>query len=667
ISNKSSSNTIRYNVAANCLFSAFTIRSGNGVRFEGNVMINSGGGVLVFGENHAIVNNLFLNLLDSAVTLQAGTTNVRYCTAGTNTLIANNTFVDCPIAAIGAERENPATPISVSGVTVLNNLMTGHEGQLVDLSAAKGVNVRGNLMWPTGHARTGQRGQDVLLADPLLEGNGVAIRPGAGSPAVDAGREVDTVTLDRWGRSRPVGRAPDFGADEVGAGKRPFDSLPEVPPPPLLMPDLHKGDYAFAVGNTLEFGLTDTTLKVTPSLPGDFVTSWEYLPKQWLSQASVTFSAGEGGEGYTLSWGGVDEDGRPLGVITLRKNALGYPVSDGADIVHHRMTYNKTRMPERPETPAETWYRFLLIKHGRTIWLGHAGRTSSTMVPVVPVIVWQDRGTAHGGPDLEIAQTSEGVWRNMHVWHYDCGAKAPPAPEELTAQRKGGARIALRWRHGGEGPVNCIYDVYRDTRAGFIPSAANCVAERVSGGGYDDFDPPPGEALYYSVQARNVLGRTSESISTRVRHSGEEALYAYLPAGSALEVQSPLALEQERGDGPPILIVPPNAGSPTTGPVEEGVARYVFRAPQAGEYALWALAQGADGSSDSFYFSLDSEALSAYTGWSTGVQDTWLWRRVWRKALAAGQHTVRIKHRETGALLKALLVTDDLKFGPPRP
>ena len=79
------------------------------------------------------------------------------------------------------------------------------------------------------------------------------------------------------------------------------------------------------------------------------------------------------------------------------------------------------------------------------------------------------------------------------------------------------------------------------------------------------------------------------------------------------------------------------------------------------------MARGPDGSSDSFYFSLDSEALASYASWGTGVQDTWMWRPVWQKELTAGQHSVRIKHRETGPLLKALLVTDDLSFSPPPP
>jgi hypothetical protein len=124
-------------------------------------------------------------------------------------------------------------------------------------------------------------------------------------------------------------------------------------------------------------------------------------------------------------------------------------------------------------------------------------------------------------------------------------------------------------------------------------------------------------------------------------------------------------LERERGRGDSLLVVPPSAGSPTKGPVEAGLARYAFTAPKPRSYALWALVQGPNGSADSFYFSLDNEALDGYIGWSTGVQDTWMWKRVWQKDLTPGTHTIRVKHRETGPLLKALLVTDDLDFGPP--
>ena len=669
ISNKSSSNTIRYNVAANCLFSAFTIRSGDNVRFEGNVMVNNGGGVRVFGEQHAIVNNLFLNLLDEAVTLQSGTDNVRLRTAATDTLIANNTFLDCPITGISAERESPAFPVSVRGVTVVNNLMASGQGQMIDLRAAKDVDIRTNLIWGTGHAQTGQQGRGAVLADPRLEGAGAAIRPAANSPAINAAQPLAQVTHDRWGRRRPAGRAPDIGADEIGAGEGTVGMLPEIPPPPLLMPDLHKGEYAFSVGDTSGFELVDRSLAALSPLPDDFIMAWEYLPKQWEAKAAVTFSADQGDGGYTISWGGVDEDGRPLGVIALRKGAAAESVADGADIVHHRMSYHKSRMPERPATPAaKSWYKFVLIKRGRKIWLAHAGRRESTLVPVVPVIIWQDRAGSQNGPDLTITQTSEGLWRNVAVWRYERGAGAtPPTPADLTAQSKGRNRVALRWRHGRQGRVNCTYEVHRGTRADFSPTEANRIANRVVGTGYDDFEPPAGKTLHYKVRSRNVLGNTSRFVAVSARPAKDDSMYVYLPAGAAEEVQPPLVLEREGGVGRRLLVVPANAGSPTRGPIEEGLARYGFKAPKAGAYALWALVQAPDGSSDSYYFSLDSEALTAYSGWSTGVQDTWKWRRVWQKKLAGGMHSVRIKHRETGPLLKALMVTDDLTFGPPAP
>ena len=668
ISNKSSSNTIRYNVAANCLFSAFTIRSGYDVRFEGNVMVNSGGGVRVFGERHVIVNNLFLNLLDAGVTFQTGTEYRRKPNAKTGTLVAHNTFVNCPVAAVGAERETPAYPTGVKGVIVRNNLMTSNQGQLIDLLAAKDVDVRGNLMWVTGGAKTGQRGRDVLLAAPRLEGTGVAIQPARSSPAIDAAKPLEQVKLDRWSRRRPAGRAPDIGADETGAGERPLDMLPEIPPPPLLMPDLHKGEYAFAVGDGSRLKLVDRSLEVESPLPADFVMEWEYLPKQWTSRASVTFSAGKGESGYTISWGGVDKDGRPLGVIELRKGTAAESVADGADIVHHRMTYHPARMRKRPDVPAEKWYRFVLIKRGRNIWLAHAGRRESTVIPVVPVIIWQDRDTPHRGPGLKITQTSEGIWRNVHVWRYKYAiGVTPPAPVSLVAESRGPRRVALRWRHGRRGRVNCTYDVHRDTRADFSPTNANRIAGPVAGTGYDDFEAPTSKLLHYRVCSRNVLGRTSPFAGVSVRPTKDGPMYLYLPAGAAEEVQPPLALEREGRDGPRLLVVPPNAGSPTKGPVKKGLARYGFSAPKAGAYALWALVQAPDSSSDSFYFSLDSEALDSYRGWSTGVQDTWMWRRVRQGELAAGKHRVRIKHRETGPLLKALLVTDDLSFKPPAP
>jgi len=238
---------------------------------------------------------------------------------------------------------------------------------------------------------------------------------------------------------------------------------------------------------------------------------------------------------------------------------------------------------------------------------------------------------------------------------------------DLSAQSKGRQRVALRWRHGRQGRVSCTYDVHRDTHADFKPTEANRIADRVAGSGYDDFEPPTGKVLCYKVRSRNVLERTSRFADVSVRPVKSGSMYVYLSAGSAEEVQLPFVLKREGGDGRRLLTVPPNAGSPTKGPVQEGLARYGFEAPKDGEYALWALVRAPDSSSDSFYFSLDNEDLTSYVGWSTGVQDTWMWRRVWLKKLTDGEHTVRIKHRETGPLLKALLVTDDTNFGPPPP
>ncbi|MDP6776055.1 MAG: choice-of-anchor Q domain-containing protein [Candidatus Latescibacteria bacterium] len=496
----------------------------------------------------------------------------------------------------------------------------------------------------------------------------MALQTAQGSPAVDAAIPHELITLDRWGRNRPVGPTPDIGADEMGPGDRPFDSLPEIPPPPVLMPDLYKGEYRFSIGRDSEFRLVDGSLEADPPLPDGFVMAWDYLPEQWASRASLTFSAGKDNRGYTLSWGGADSEGRPLGVITLRRGSALEWVADGPDIVHHRMTYNRARRPKQPERPPDEWYRFLLIKHRRMVWLALAGRRGSMAIPVVPVLVWQDLDTPLGGPGLRIEQTDGGVWRNLEVWSFEHdGDAVPPAPVDLTARSKGVGRIALSWQHGKPGRMSCAYEVYRYPNEDSRPTEANRIAGPIVGTGYDDFEPPAGQTLHYQVRARDVLGRTSRFVEARVRPARTGPMYTYLRAGSAEEVQPPLMLQRESPGGPELLVVPPNAGSLIKGPVKEGLARYGFSVPLAGQYALWGLARGPDSSADSFYLSLDDEALASYRGWSTGVHDVWMWRRVWQKELAAGEHTIRIKHRETGPLLKALLVTDDLDFSPAPP
>ena len=667
ISNKSWENVIRYNVAAHCLFSAFTLRQGNDVRFEGNVMVNNAAGVRVFGARHVIANNLFLDMRGAGVVLQTGSKDGAMRTPATATLIAHNTFLNCPDASIVGEGVNATNPFKVRDTRVVNNVLVARQGTLIDLISVDNAQVERNLLWPGPHAVLGHRGKDALVADPRLEGSGAALRPAADGPAVDGALPLKEVKLDRWRRPRPAGRAADLGADELGQAPA-LDLLPEIPPRPLVLPDLHKQRLVFPSQRSRgdrEYRAAAKSATVFNDLSEDFVLEWDHLPDSWSTRASLTFATDEG-RGYTVSWGGVDAAGVPICMVELRREPTGEVVADGPDILHHRMAFRRGREYPKPTKPRpRTWYAFTLVKSRGVLWLGLRPNRVFSEMPVVPVVIWQEDRAAHAGRSLRIAQQGPGTFRNIHVWRYGpMAVSPPPAPEGLTAERVAASRIRIRWRHGAAGRSTAIYEVYRDTAPGFSPSPLNRVAAAVMGEGYDDFDVQPQAAYTYCVRAKNVLGLESGFVRVQTTGRAGDALYGLIKASAASRVHGPLALRTDHTTGDTYLTAPSHAGSPLGGPGKEGLAVYELQIPKQGTYAIWAQARAPDGSSDSFYFALDTQELGRYFGWSVPVQDRWAWRPVRRFALTAGNHTLYIKHREDCVSLKALLLTDDLGYQP---
>ena len=667
ISNKSSGNTIRYNVATHCLFSSFTLRQGNDVRFEGNVMFNNAGGVRVFGGRHVIANNLFLDLRGAGVTLQAGSRDRVLRAPATDTLIAHNTFLNCSDSSIVSEGANGTNPFKVRNTRVVNNLLAAEQGTLIDLPSADNVKIERNLLWPGAHAEPGDRGRGALFAAPLLDGAGVALCPAVVSPVVDRALPLKQIDFDRWAQPRRFGRAPDLGANEVGQAPT-FDMLPAIPPRPLMLPDMHRKRLIFPVErghDSRVYHAPNAGSTAFSDLPEDFVAEWDHLPGSWSTRGSLTFSA-DGDRGYTVSWGGVDADGVPTCVIELRRGPEGDVVADGPDILHHRMSFRRGRDFRRPTKPRPaTWYAFALIKRRGIIWLGLRPKRLFVEVPVIPVVVWQEIGPAHAGRFLHISQRGSGKFRGIRVWrHGRRGIGPPPAPERLSAERLAASRIRLRWRHGAAGRSAAIYEVYRDLDPEFKPSRSKRIAAAARGEGFDDFDVQPQLSYTYRVRAKNVAGMASEFVSARATPGTGGAMYLCINASAAKSVRAPLALRTDPATGDTYLTAPSHAGSPTEGPIEDGLAAFEFQVPTQGNYALWVKARGPDGSSDSFYFALDEQALSRYRGWSTPVRDTWSWRPIRQAPLSAGNHTLYVKHREDGAQLKAVLLTDDLAYQP---
>jgi hypothetical protein len=84
----------------------------------------------------------------------------------------------------------------------------------------------------------------------------------------------------------------------------------------------------------------------------------------------------------------------------------------------------------------------------------------------------------------------------------------------------------------------------------------------------------------------------------------------------------------------------------------------------AGNFYVWLLGYGPDGSSDSFYIQADngSKKQIALT------QNGWSWKRAGSTlALSQGVHTLKILNREDGASVDMLLLTTDAKYIPAGP
>ena len=674
ISNKSSGNIIRYNVAAHCVASAFTLRAGDGVRFEGNVMFNNGAGLRVYGTHHVLANNLFVDPRGCGIALEGGSADRRQRVAAGEVLVAHNTLINCGGAAISGDRESTSNPFPAKGGRVVNNLVVGPGGTLLDLASDVGFDVTRNILWGTSSAVAEGIGRDTIRQDPRLSGAGARIRPGPGSPAIDAAVPVAEVGLDRWQRPRPYGAAPDIGSDEVGPAARGADFLPQVPARPLVSPDLYKGELVLTLDSTMRDGglrLTDGPgVDAGGVMPAEFVMEWEYSPDTFAAVGTVAFPDGAKRKSYTVSWGGVDENGVPLGLITLRDGTTQDVLAEGPDIMGHRMSYRRGRTfaPPTATRPSQP-YAFTLIKRRGWVWLALRPGRRYGDTPVIPVLVWAEHGTGAGraqdGGSLQVLQTGAGVWRNAMVWRCEYTGPTPPAaPAAVVARGEGPGRVALHWNHGRPGRTEAVYEVYRSELPTFVPSADNRVAHRVRGRGYDDFDVAPGRVYHYRVRARNTLGLVSDFVTVEAEAAATGPFHLCLEATAAESVKAPFVLQEEHDSGDVFLLAPLHSGLHLEAPPNDGPVVFSFRVPKTGEYAIWLSTKADNGSQDSFYTALDSEGLETYRGFSAVLGDTWTWRRAWLAPLDEGEHRLRIKHREPGAGLKAVLITDDVACVP---
>jgi hypothetical protein len=403
---------------------------------------------------------------------------------------------------------------------------------------------------------------------------------------------------------------------------------------------------------------------VAQDLPGEVLVQWSYRPAAWESTATLTLQ-GPDGDGWSLTWGGADEEGRPRGVIELRDGA-GELLATGADVVYYRGDfrggYGNFRGPDEPRE--QTWYDFTLLLREDTLYLLLTGSTAR--VPV-PVIVWNTRHDAAAGP-LELALTQEGTgwWRGLGVWAMEYTAdQPPPAPGAVQARAHGGGRVALTWETVSGAPEDYLFEVHRSPQAGFTPSAETVVAAEVRGGGWNDFSVEPQATYHYAVRTLNALGRTSEFARTEAQTGVGGPQYTILRASDVDEVRPPMVLAEAAPDQrAQSFLWASGAAYATESAPEEGLARFHFTVEEAGTYALWGLVFAPSGGANSFWAAVDEGQFAL---WHTAIHTRWRWNEIpLRAELEAGEHDLHVKHREPATRLGAILITDDLEWTPGR-
>ncbi len=94
-----------------------------------------------------------------------------------------------------------------------------------------------------------------------------------------------------------------------------------------------------------------------------------------------------------------------------------------------------------------------------------------------------------------------------------------------------------------------------------------------------------------------------------------------------------------------------------------GWATYTFTTATARNHKIWARTLAVSGSTDSFCFQLDNNAIEQ---WSVPTNAAWQWNEVKDGTyyLSAGNHTIKFRYRETNTKLDKVVITSDLAYVP---
>lgn len=254
----------------------------NGVRAEGsksvqvqaNRLFGNGTGLAVRGSPLFTVTN---NFVGQSITssLELTGTGIGY--------VCHNTFVggaDAP-QGVGLAILSPLT------LTFYNNIVASHTVSLIS-SREVHLNAGHTLLW--GNEDNTVFGSDPIVAPPRLAnpgGQDYHLLPG--SPAIDAGVDVG-LRDDIDGHTRPMGKAPDIGADEFEAAlslsKYTTPAWAEVGQPlsyTILVTNTGGVTLTVTVTDELPAGVTPSGLRVwTATIPASGV---------WSTTFGVTLNA----------------------------------------------------------------------------------------------------------------------------------------------------------------------------------------------------------------------------------------------------------------------------------------------------------------------------------------------------------------------------------------
>ena len=628
ISNKSTGNTIRHNLAAWCYRAAFTLRGGDSVRFEGNAVVGGGGGVRVMGTHHTIVNNFFAGLAEPAVYCETGSQDGESQIATTDTLMACNTVVDCP-AAFGAMHTTEARPHMPERVRIEDNLVIGSTGEPVAMQDSKDVGVARLVNLPAPENET-----------PAVDRYAAWLSGEATPPAdaVDHGVAIEGVDQDLLARPRDA--QPDIGCLEAGAGPA-RARLPALTAKPLLDPSIYRGQLvkSWPEGQPAGELISDPAAKT--------VLNWSWHPESYASTAWLSIG------GYRLAWGGVAEDGKPKGFIRLYRGEE--VVAMAADLVYYRLDFvyqgwlGRT-LNETTEPGKDDWYQFQMVKDGGRLFVTLRSLRHQLELPLV---AWRDRAGGSSGP-LAIGSAGAGRFGELRLYAYDyAGGRAPDKPGPLRAEAVAG-RVRLGWTEAPRDAGAVTYRIECTTPGQAEP---RLVVAGIGGGAFDDFGAPAGANCRYTMRAVNRFGLSSEPVNAEVTAPG--GTFTALMEAPAATLEQPFSTAMD--DDGQRYVTPGNVAAEMQGAPESGGATFRFTLPTASEVALYGLVTAADNGHDSFYLQVDD---GEFATWYTGIHSHWEWSKCGQIKLAAGEHRIRVKHREPGPCLAKLVVTADVTLAP---